>query len=92
MSKKPDIDDQLWSVIKSISARVDEFIESGASMKEGFEHLLGPALLISAVREMRKHGCSYEEAWNMVERAMERLQEEHENRRKGLRVVKDPDA
>jgi hypothetical protein len=78
----------LWSSIKTMSKQIDHFCVG--SVLPDHRPLLGPALLMSSVREMREQGASYDEVRIVIERTLGTLQDEHEDRRKGLHIVPTP--
>lgn len=88
MSDEPTKEEQdlLWRMIKTLSAQIDEWTEG--SIRPEHEILLGPALLMSSIRKIRKSGASYDEAFEFVNKTFRRLKAEHEEKRNQLRIVK----
>lgn len=78
-------DVHLWKMVRSVSAQIDTLLVE--ALPDDFRPLLGPALLVSAIREMKKEGADEEGVRNAIERFIYRIEEEPEEKRKGFRIV-----
>jgi len=78
-------DQLMWETVHKISKQIDAVCKD--SMREGFEDLLGPALIISGIRALRESGASDADTEYVLTRAIVSIDQEPIRRRKGFHVV-----